>query len=84
MGDLMGRETKSAVVVGLAVGVEMRRLDHPAHEDEGDTEDAEQRDPADLRFRKNSAHAAVFDDSRIDNGTANSALSLTARLFPVS
>jgi len=84
MGDLMGRETKGAVVVGLAVGVEMRRLDHPAQEHEGDTENAEQGNPAELRFRENSTHAAVFDDSRIDNGTANSAFSLTAWLFPVS
>lgn len=49
MRDLMRRQAQRAVVIDLPPGVEMRYLDHPAHQHQGDAQNAEQRGPAGMR-----------------------------------
>lgn len=55
---MVNRQTQSALVIGLAVSMEMRRLHHPAHQHQGDAEDAKPNGPSWPECREGGAHAA--------------------------
>ena len=55
------RQTQSAIVIRLCRCVEVRCLDHPAHQHERDAQAPHQQGARNPHFRQNKAHATYFD-----------------------